>query len=109
MLQKTAQFKRLLNQSEGVKEAANEEEVSGLKPCRVKGGCCIMCSFCPTTKTHKSFKTGESLVSFELVHRSIIIVNLYGSFAARPALLEVLYQFVMLVHGRPSVIVNFQA
>ena len=32
----------------------------GLKPCRVKGGCCIMCFYCPTTKTHKCFQTGES-------------------------------------------------
>ena len=33
---------------------------TGLKPCHTKGGCCIMCSYCPTTKTHKCFRTGES-------------------------------------------------
>ena len=36
------------------------KRATGLKPCHVKGGCCIMCSYCPTTKTHKCFQTGES-------------------------------------------------
>ena len=37
-----------------------KRRIAGLKPCQMKGGCCIMCSFCPTAKTHESYHTGES-------------------------------------------------
>ena len=36
-----------------------KRRIMGLKPCHMKGGCCIMCSFCPITKTHESYRTGE--------------------------------------------------